>query len=49
MLAEGKVDAGPLVTGMVGLEGVGSAFESLGDPEGHAKILVDPKSSLLAP
>jgi threonine dehydrogenase-like Zn-dependent dehydrogenase len=49
MLAEGKVNAGPLVTGVVGLEGVGSAFESLGDPEGHAKILVDPKSSLVAP
>jgi threonine dehydrogenase-like Zn-dependent dehydrogenase len=49
MLAEGKVNPGPLVTGAVGLEGVGSAFESLGDPEGHAKILVDPKSSLVAP
>ncbi len=49
LLAEGKVNAGPLVTGVVGLEGVGSAFESLGDPDGHAKILVDPKSSLLAP
>jgi threonine dehydrogenase-like Zn-dependent dehydrogenase len=49
MLAEGKVDPGPLVTGAVGLEGVESAFEALEDPEAHAKILVDPKSSALAP
>jgi threonine dehydrogenase-like Zn-dependent dehydrogenase len=45
MLAEGKVNAGPLVTGAVGLDGVEEAFEALGDPEAHAKILVDPKSS----
>ena len=44
MLAEGKVDARPLVTGTVGLEGVDGAFTSLGDPETHAKILIDPKS-----
>jgi threonine dehydrogenase-like Zn-dependent dehydrogenase len=44
MLAEGKVNAAPLVTGTVGLPGVESAFEALGDPESHAKILIDPKS-----
>ena len=49
MLAEGKVNAGPLVTGAVGLEGVDNAFEALGDPEAHAKILVDPKSRAVAP
>jgi len=49
MLAEGKVNPGPLVTGAVGLEGVEGAFEALGDPEVHAKILVDPKSSAVAP
>jgi threonine dehydrogenase-like Zn-dependent dehydrogenase len=43
MLAEGKVDPRPLLTGAVGLEGVESAFNALGEPEGHAKILVDPK------
>jgi threonine dehydrogenase-like Zn-dependent dehydrogenase len=43
MLAEGKVNAAPLVTGDVGLEGVDNAFAALGDPEVHAKILVDPK------
>jgi threonine dehydrogenase-like Zn-dependent dehydrogenase len=45
MLAEGKVRAGPLVTGTVGLPGVDEAFTALGDPEAHAKILIDPSSS----
>jgi threonine dehydrogenase-like Zn-dependent dehydrogenase len=49
MIAEGKVNAGPLVTGAVGLDGVGKAFDALGDPEAHAKILVDPTSSAVAP
>ena len=44
MLAEGKVNAEPLVTGVVGLPGVDAAFGALGDPETHAKILIDPKS-----
>jgi threonine dehydrogenase-like Zn-dependent dehydrogenase len=44
MLAEGKVNAAPLVTGSVGLPGVANAFDALGDPESHAKILIDPKS-----
>ena len=43
MLAEGKLDAGPVVTGTVGLEGVEGAFDALGDPEKHAKILIDPQ------
>lgn len=45
LLAEGKVDASPLITGRVGLTGVSAAFEALGDPETHAKILIDPHSS----
>ena len=45
MLAEGKVDASPLITGTVGLSGVDNAFRALGDPEAHAKILIDPKST----
>jgi threonine dehydrogenase-like Zn-dependent dehydrogenase len=49
MLAEGKVNPDPLVTGTVGLDGVDGAFEALGDPETHAKILVDPKSTAVAP
>ena len=42
MLADGKVDPRPLVTGTVGLDGVEGAFDALGDPEAHAKILIDP-------
>ncbi len=43
LLAEGKVDPAPLVTGTVGLDGVDDAFAALGDAELHAKILIDPK------
>ena len=43
MLADGKVDPAPLLTGTVGLDGVAGAFDALGDPETHAKILIDPK------
>jgi threonine dehydrogenase-like Zn-dependent dehydrogenase len=43
MLGDGKVDPAPLLTGTVGLDGVAGAFEALGDPEKHAKILIDPK------
>jgi len=42
MLAEGKVDPRPMITGTVGLAGVPAAFEDLADPERHAKILIDP-------
>ena len=45
MLADGKLDASPLITGTVGLNGVAAAFEALGDPETHAKILIDPRST----
>lgn len=52
MLAEGKVDPRPLVTGTVGLDGVATAFDALGGaggPDIHAKILVDPRSTATAP
>jgi threonine dehydrogenase-like Zn-dependent dehydrogenase len=49
MLAEGEVDPRPLITGEVGLEGVEAAFSALGDPEQHAKILIDPASAAAAP
>ncbi|HJR90117.1 MAG TPA: zinc-binding dehydrogenase [Aeromicrobium sp.] len=44
MIVSGKVDPSPLHTGTVGLAGVAGAFEALGNPELHAKILVDPSS-----
>jgi threonine dehydrogenase-like Zn-dependent dehydrogenase len=48
LLARGKVEA-PIVTGTVGLSGVDHAFTALGDPEVHAKILVDPASDAIEP
>ena len=44
LLADGKVDGAPIVTGVVGLAGVADAFDALADPEAHAKILIDPRS-----
>jgi threonine dehydrogenase-like Zn-dependent dehydrogenase len=49
MLAEGEVDPRPLITGEVGLGGVDAAFTALGDPERHAKILIDPRSAATEP
>jgi threonine dehydrogenase-like Zn-dependent dehydrogenase len=43
MLADGKVDPRPLITGTVGLDGVAAAFDALSSPEQHAKILIDPR------
>ena len=41
-LAEGENDVTPVITGEVGLDGVGQAFDDLADPERHCKILVTP-------
>jgi threonine dehydrogenase-like Zn-dependent dehydrogenase len=49
LIADGKVNAAPVVTGVVGLAGVDAAFTALGDPEAHAKILIDPQSSATQP
>jgi threonine dehydrogenase-like Zn-dependent dehydrogenase len=49
LLADGKVNAAPVVTGVVGLEGVDNAFTALGDPEAHAKILINPSSPAVEP
>jgi threonine dehydrogenase-like Zn-dependent dehydrogenase len=49
LLAEGKVAAAPVVTGVVGLAGVDNAFTALGDPEAHAKILIDPSATHTEP
>jgi threonine dehydrogenase-like Zn-dependent dehydrogenase len=49
MLAEGEVDPRPLITATVGLDGVDTAFTALGSPDVHAKILIDPRSPVMAP
>ena len=41
-IAEGLIDVAPLITGTTGLDGVADAFAALGNPEAHAKILVEP-------
>ncbi len=41
-LAEGTVDLRALHTGTVDIAGVPQAFQDLGNPEAHAKIIVTP-------
>jgi threonine dehydrogenase-like Zn-dependent dehydrogenase len=41
-IAEGGIDVAPLITGEVGLQGVGAAFDELANPDEHCKILVTP-------
>ena len=41
-IAEGEIDVGPMITGRVGVDGIAGAFEDLGNPERHAKILAEP-------
>jgi threonine dehydrogenase-like Zn-dependent dehydrogenase len=42
-IAEGEMDVVPLITGEVGIDGVPQAFEDLGNPDDHCKILVEPE------
>jgi len=42
LIADGRIDVAPLITGTVGLDGVAGAFDDLADPERHAKVLVQP-------
>jgi 2-desacetyl-2-hydroxyethyl bacteriochlorophyllide A dehydrogenase len=41
-IAEGDIDVAPMITGEVGLDGVGAAFDDLAHPDVHCKILVTP-------
>ena len=41
-IAEGEIDVTPMITGEVDLDGVAGAFDALGNPEEHCKILVVP-------
>ena len=41
-IAEGEIDVAPMITGEVGLDGVPGAFDALGNPDEHCKILVVP-------
>jgi hypothetical protein len=41
-IAEGEVDVAPMITGTVGLQDVGTAFDDLADPNQHCKIIASP-------
>jgi threonine dehydrogenase-like Zn-dependent dehydrogenase len=41
-IADGRVELDPIITGSVGVDGVPQAFDDLGHPDAHAKILVEP-------
>jgi threonine dehydrogenase-like Zn-dependent dehydrogenase len=44
-ISEGEVDISPMITGEVGLDGMPGAFDALGRPESHVKILVEPSGA----
>jgi threonine dehydrogenase-like Zn-dependent dehydrogenase len=41
-LAEGQIDPSPMLTGVVGIDGVPEAFRVLGHPDAQAKVIVEP-------
>jgi threonine dehydrogenase-like Zn-dependent dehydrogenase len=44
-IAEGELDVTPMLTGVVGIDGVPDAFDALSNPEEQVKILVEPGAS----
>ncbi len=42
MLANGQIDAAPLISAVIGLDAVPAMFEALRRPGAHAKVLIDP-------
>ena len=44
-ISSGAIEPAPIITGKVGLDGVEQAFETLGNPEAHCKIIVTPHES----
>ncbi len=49
MIAHGKLNCTPMLTGKVGLEGVDNAFSVLQQADHHAKIIIDPRSEDTTP
>jgi 2-desacetyl-2-hydroxyethyl bacteriochlorophyllide A dehydrogenase len=41
-IAEGDIEVAPMITGDVGLDDVGAAFDDLAHPDAHCKIVVTP-------
>lgn len=44
-IAEGEIDVTPMITGTCGIDGVPAAFDALGHPDDHVKVLVEPGGS----
>jgi (R,R)-butanediol dehydrogenase/meso-butanediol dehydrogenase/diacetyl reductase len=42
LLASGRIDPAPLITGVIGLDETPAMFEALRKPGDHAKVLIDP-------
>lgn len=42
LLAAGRIEPGPLITGVIGLNELPEMFEALRQPGDHAKVLIDP-------
>ncbi len=42
LLGRGRIDAGAMITGVVGLDALPAMFESLRVPNPHGKVLIDP-------
>src|SRR5580698_8143929 len=43
LLASGRIDPSPLITGVIGLNETPAMFEALRKPGDHAKVLIDPQ------
>ncbi len=41
-IAEGEIDVSPMITGTCGIDAVPAAFDALGHPDDHVKVLVEP-------
>ena len=41
-ISQGTIDVAPMITGVVGIDGVGEAFAALRNPDEHVKVLVEP-------
>ena len=42
LIADGRIDVAPIITDVVGLDGVAGAFATLANPESQVKIVVEP-------
>jgi threonine dehydrogenase-like Zn-dependent dehydrogenase len=42
LIASGRIDAGAMITGRIGLDEVAGAFDELASPNRHTKIIIEP-------